>query len=449
MIKKSFFIVLGLLLGQNLFSQPGQVIDQVVAVVGNNIILDSDIQNQYLQLLAQGFDYEGDLKCQIFEDLLYQKLLLNQAIIDSVEVTEAEVEQRLDTRLSMIIHQAGSEQELEDYFGKSMTEIKNDLRTMLREQLLTQKMQSQITDDIKITPSEVRSYYKGLPKDSIPLINSEVVLAEIEYKPTISDDEIQAVKDRLNGFLERIKNGDKFSTLAILYSEDPGSAKNGGELGYISRKDLVPEFAAVAFNLKEPGEVSKIVETDYGYHIIQLIDRRGERINIRHILLTPKVPYTEKIRAMNFLDSLAKEIRLGNISFEDAALKYSTNEETRASGGLLVNPATGMAKFETDELDRRMYATIKNLKAGELSDPVESRNEQNKVIYKIVKLNNRTEPHVANLKQDYQYLQDAALENKKQKAIDQWIKLKQKATYIKVKGSYKNCLFKNAGWIKE
>lgn len=441
--------MLGLMIGQNLFSQPGQLIDQVVAVVGNNIILDSDIENQYLQLLAQGFDYEGDLKCQIFEDLLYQKLLLNQAIIDSVEVTEAEVEQRLDTRLSMIIHQAGSEQELEDYFGKSMTEIKNDLRTMLREQLLTQKMQSQITDDINITPSEVRSYYKGLPKDSIPLINSEVVLAEIEYKPTISDEEIQAVKDRLNGFLERIKNGDKFSTLAILYSEDPGSAKNGGELGYISRKDLVPEFAAVAFNLKEPGEVSKIVETDYGYHIIQLIDRRGERINIRHILLTPKVPYTEKIRAMNFLDSLANEIRLGNISFEDAALKYSTNEETRANGGLLVNPATGMAKFETDELDRRMYATIKKLKAGEISDPVESRNEQNKVIYKIVKLNNRTEPHVANLKQDYQYLQDAALENKKQKAIDQWINSKQKATYIKVKGSYKNCLFKNAGWIKE
>ncbi len=440
-------LIISAILSLTVFAQD-KVIDQVVAVVGGNIILQSDIEEQYLQAIAQGVDYDGDLKCQIFEDLMYQKLLLNQAIIDSVEVTDNEVEQRLESRLGMMISQIGSEQALEEYFSRSIVEIKQDLREMLRDQLLTQKMQSNITQDIKITPSEVRKFFKNIHQDSIPLVNSEVEMAEIMVKPKIRAEEIEKVKEKLNGFLERVKSGDKFSTLAVLYSEDPGSAKGGGELGYISRTDLVPEFAAVAFNLTEPNEVSKIVETEFGFHIIQLIDRKGERINVRHILLSPKISYEEKQRTINLLDSVANEIRSGAISFSDAAKKYSDDEASKDGGGLIMNPRTGTSSFETDEIDRFLYYAIKDLKVNEISDPVESKDERNKTIYKLVKLKNRTEAHEANLKQDYQFIQKVALAQKQDKAIDSWTKNKQKQTYVKINGSYRNCPFNYKGWLE-
>ncbi len=440
-------LIISAILSLTVFAQD-KVIDQVVAVVGGNIILQSDIEEQYLQAIAQGVDYDGDLKCQIFEDLMYQKLLLNQAIIDSVEVTDNEVEQRLESRLGMMISQIGSEQALEEYFSRSIVEIKQDLREMLRDQLLTQKMQSNITQDIKITPSEVRKFFKNIHQDSIPLVNSEVEMAEIMVKPKIRAEEIEKVKEKLNGFLERVKSGDKFSTLAVLYSEDPGSAKGGGELGYISRTDLVPEFAAVAFNLTEPNEVSKIVETEFGFHIIQLIDRKGERINVRHILLSPKISYEEKQRTINLLDSVANEIRSGAISFSDAAKKYSDDEASKDGGGLIMNPRTGTSSFETDEIDRFLYYAIKDLKVNEISDPVESKDERNKTIYKLVKLKNRTEAHEANLKQDYQFIQKVALAQKQDEAIDSWTKNKQKQTYVKINGSYRNCPFNYKGWLE-
>ena len=447
MIKK-ILIVITLIIQFSYLQSQTQVIDQVLAVVGNNIILKSDVENQYLQMIAQGVDSYGDMKCEIFEDLLFQKLLLNQAILDSIEVTESEVEQRLDARLSMIINQAGSQEALEEYFNKPMTDIKADLRKLLREQLLTQKMQSKITEDIKITPSEVRKYFKSMDKDSLPLINSQLEIAQIVLEPQISDSQVKEIKDKLNNYLERVKNGDNFSTLAILYSQDPGSAKNGGELGYITRGDLVPEFAAVAFNLKEPGEVSGIVETDFGYHIIQLIDRKGERINVRHILLTPQISITEKRNVMNRLDSIANLIRKDSLTFEQAALKFSQDEDTRKSGGVLINPATGNTHFEADEIDYSTYYAIKDLKVGEISSPIESVNQKRKTIYKILMLKERTEPHVADINTDYHYLQNAALAEKKENAIDSWIDKKQAETYIRIDDLYKNCNFINKGWIK-
>lgn len=425
-----------------------KVIDQVLAVVGKNIILKSDVENQYLQTIAQGIDTYGDLKCEIFEDLMYQKLLLNQAYHDSIEVTEAEVEQRLDARLNMILNQAGSQEALVEYFNKPMLEIKKDLRKLLRDQLLTQKMQTKITDEIKITPSEVRKYFNDIPKDSLPLINAKIEIAQIVRKPVISETQIEEVKRKLNDYIERIKNGDSFSTLALIYSMDPGSAKNGGELGYVSRTDLVPEFAAIAFNLKEPGETSGIVESDFGFHIIQLIDRKGERINVRHILLSPQVDYGEVQKSKNFLDSISTLIRLDSMTFGSAARKFSEDEDTRYSNGVIINPATGLSRFETDEIDHQTYYAIKDLKVGEISDPIESRDRAGKSSYKVLMVKSRTEPHVADLKNDYHYIQEIALADKREIAIDDWITNKQLNTYIRIDESYKNCSFNSKGWVK-
>ncbi|MEA3445988.1 MAG: peptidylprolyl isomerase, partial [Bacteroidota bacterium] len=366
------FVALSCILQINAIAQ-GEVIDKILAVVGDNIILKSDVEKQYLQLIAQGYDTYGDLKCEIFEDLLFQKLLVNQAYHDSIEVTDNDVDQRVNARLGMIINQAGSEAALEEYFNKSMPEIKADLRNLLREQLLTQKMREKITEDIKVTPSEVRKYYKQIPEDSLPLINAEMEIAQIVREPKITDTQIQEVKDKLNEYIERVKSGSKFSTLAIMYSEDPGSAKNGGELGYVSRNDLVPEFAAVAFNLKEKDEVSRIVESDFGFHVIQLIDRKGERISVRHILLSPKVDPMEKVKTMNFLDSIATLIRLDSLTFSEAARRFSSDEDSRLNGGLMINPNTGNARFEADEIDHYTYYAIKDMKIGEISKPIEIR----------------------------------------------------------------------------
>lgn len=425
-----------------------EVIDKVLAVVGNNIILQSDVEKQYLQLIAQGYDSYGDLKCEVFEELLFQKLLVNQAYHDSIEVTESDVDQRVNARLSMIINQAGSESALEEYFNKTMPEIKADLRELLKEQLLTQKMQDKITADIKITPSEVRKYFKKIPQDSLPLINAEMEIAQIVRKPKISDTQIQEVKDKLKEFIERVKNGDSFSTLAILYSEDPGSANNGGELGYVSRTDLVPSFAAVAFNLRDSNEVSGIVESDFGYHIIQLIDRKGERINVRHILLTPKIDPMEKMKTTNFLDSVATLIRLDSLTFTAAARRFSTDEDSKLSGGMMINPNTGNTRFEADEIDHYTYYAIKDLKIGEISRPIEIKDQRGKSSYKLLMIKTRTEPHVANLKDDYHFVQEVALAEKKQKEVTEWLTKKQSNTYIRIDDSFKNCPFRNEGWVK-
>jgi peptidyl-prolyl cis-trans isomerase SurA len=431
------------------FSQEEKIIDRIIAVVGSNIILQSDIENQYLQAQAQGYASKGDLRCEILEELLYQKLLLNQANLDSIEVTESQVESALDSRLRMFVGQVGSEEKLEQYFNKSILEIKSDLKDIIRDQMLTQKMQGNITDDIKVTPSEVRGYYRNIPEDSLPLVSAEYQIEQIVKYPVISETEKLEVKERLEGFREQVSSGKKkFSTLAILYSDDKESAKNGGDLGFVGRTDLVPEFAAAAFSLKEKDEISKVMETQYGYHIIQLIERKGEKVNVRHILISPEPSIEEIVKAGNFLDSISILIRTGKVSFEDAAQKYSEDEKTRNNGGLLINEMTGSSKLTSDEIDKITNIYIKNIKVGEITKPFEAKDEKGRTIYKIVYVKSLTPPHTSNLTDDYQKIQDMALANKKQTTVDDWINKKLKSTYIHIDESFKTCRFRNMDWIR-
>lgn len=445
---KLYIFSLIILFATNIIAQNnGKVIDQVIAVVGGKIILLSDIEEQYTQLKAQGFESKGDVKCEILEELLFQKLLLNQAELDSIEVTSKEINQTMESRFKYFISQIGSEEKLEEYFGKSILEMKEDFRENIKEQLLTQKMQSKLTDDIKITPSEVRAFFKNIPADSLPYINTEFELQQIVLVPKISDEEKLLIREKLNEFRERVINGDKFSTLAVLYSEDPGSAKKGGELGFVSRTDLVPEFAAVAFNLKD-GEVSRIVETEFGYHIIQLIEKKGELVNVRHILLSPKPSVEKMMEIEKRLDSISTQIRENKITFEDAADKFSDDEKSKYNGGLMSNPYTGNTRFEANQLDQYSYYAVKDLNTGEISKVLQTRDDRGKIVYKIYKLKTKTKPHKANLKDDYQRIQDIALENKKQKEIDEWSSKKINNTYIHIDPSFGNCSFRLKGWLK-
>ena len=443
---KIFTLFIFITICSNSFAQT-KMVDQVIAVVGKNIILESDIENQRLQLQSQGYYSSDDIKCEVFEDMLFQKLLLNQAILDSIEVSDAEVKSDLDRRIQYFISQIGSQEKLEEFYGKSLIEIKAEFSKVIKDQLITQKMRQEITKDLKITPSEVRSFFKQLPKDSLPYIKAEVEIQQLCKYPKVEDTEILRVKEQLRKFKERVNNENNFATLAVLYSEDPGSAKNGGELGFVGRGDLVPEFAAVAFNLKE-GEVSRIVKTEYGYHIIQLIERRGERINVRHILLKPKISSYEKINARHFLDSVSTLIRNDSINFKNAVLKFSDDKETVFNAGVIVNPQTNATKFELDQVDAATSYAIKNIKVGEISKPFESTDSKGKLVYKIVRLKSKTESHTANMDDDYQKIQDAALEKRKQEFIGSWIEKKQKSTFIKVDDSYKNCNFKYEGWLE-
>ncbi len=434
-----------LFINSQLFSQD-KVVDQVIAVVGKNYILKSEIESQFAQL-EKTTNNSVDLKCDILEELLYQSLLLHQSELDSITVSDKEIDAQLDRRIRYFVSQIGSEKKLEEYFNKSILEIKTDLRASLQKQMVSEKMQDKLTGTIKITPSEVRQFFKDMVPDSIPIIPEEIEYEQIVLYPTITEKEKLAVKEKLNELRERILKGDKFSTLAVLYSEDPGSSTKGGELGFLGRADLVPEFAAVAFKLKD-GEISKIVETEYGYHIMQLIERRGEQINIRHILITPKVEPVSALKARNKLDSIANQVKIDSIKFNKAATLYSQDDETRSNGGLAVNPYTNNSRFEIEQLDPVTSFWIKKLKTNEISSPSEFSDAKGKKCYKIIKLKARYPSHKANLNDDYQKIQEIATANKKQNIMKDWIEKEQKITYIHIDNSYLNCNFKYKGWIK-
>ncbi len=425
--------------------QDKKVIDQVVAIVGKQIVLQSDLETQAMQMKAQGYYSSGDLLCEVLEQNLYSKLLVNQAIIDSIEVSDAEINSEMERRLNYFINQIGSEEKLEEYYKKSIPEIKEEFRDIIKDQLLSQRMQQQVTSDLKVTPQEVRSFYKSLPKDSLPIINTEFEIDQIAVLPKVEEVEVLRIKDKLREFKTRVTNGESFATLAVLYSEDPGSATKGGELGFVGRGDLVPEFSAVAFNL-EPGEVSKIVKTDYGYHIIQLIEKKGERINCRHILLKPQISPAEKIKAIQRLDSIRTAVINKEYNFKEACWKYSEDEATRMNGGVVVNPYTGNSYFEAEQLDPKIANAIKGLEVGQISKPFESTDESGRAIFKIVQLKSKTQPHQANLTTDYQKIQDMALEKKKKEFMEGWVKTKIKSTYIKIDDSFRNCPFENSAW---
>ncbi|MEA3505299.1 MAG: peptidylprolyl isomerase [Bacteroidota bacterium] len=436
-MKKVLIITLFTLLSASIFAQK-TVIDGIAAIVGKNVILQSDVESQYLQLRMQGEISGGSAaKCQILENIIIQKLLLNQAELDSLEVSEEQIEANMDQRIRYFVGQMGSEKELEEYYNKSIEEIKDEFREMIREQMLVEKAKNAIASNVNITPSGVKAFYDKIPADSIPLIKTEYVIGQIVQEPPVNAKELNETRGKLKKFRERIIAGERFSTIAILYSQDPGSAKKGGELGFYGRGELYPEFEAVAFNL-EKGQVSEIVKTKAGFHLIQLIERRGDLINVRHILLTPKPSISDIAEAKTMLDSIAKEIRSANMTFAEAALKHSDSPD-KINGGIMVNPRTNNNKFSADALEPNVMYAVKNMEIGEISSAIPMVTDENKKAYRILFLENKTEPHKANLKQDYNKLQEWAREDKKNKKLRNWTDEKAKKTYIKIMDLYNSC----------
>jgi peptidyl-prolyl cis-trans isomerase SurA len=432
-------------------AQEGKLIDKVVAVIGDKPILYSEVEAQYEQYLAAGYDVTPNTRCQLFEDLLFQKLLLNQAELDSIEVPEAQIQQELERRIRFFVAQIGSEKKLEEFYQKSISQIKNEFHDLVKDQLMVQTIQQNISQDIKVTPSDVKSYFESLPKDSLPYINSEIELAHIVRKPPVSKEEKEIVKQKLEKIRERIMKGEDFGTLAYLYSEDPGSATKNGELGFMPRGSLVKEFSAVAFNLKE-NEISQIVETQFGFHLIQMIARRGEEVNVRHILLTPKVSPYDLVKAKNFLDSIHNLLTtIDTMSFAHAARKFSDDETTKFNRGKIINYMSGTTRFEMDQIgqmDPSLTFTIDKMKVGDISKPMVMRMEDGASAYRIIKLTMRTEPHIANLADDYQRIQEAALVKKEQTKMLNWVAKKVERTYISIDEEYHNCTFQN-NWLKK
>ncbi len=423
-----------------------QIADQIIAVVGKSKIMVSDIEMQYLQMRMQGSvtGSASKVKCQIIENMLYEKLLLHQAVLDSIEVTDSQVEQQMDQRLRYFINQFGSQEKLEDFYQKSIIEIKNEFRDEIRKQLLIKTVQDGLTENVQATPAQVKSFYKAIPLDSIPLINAEIEIAEIVRMPPISMSQKIIVKERLRELRRRIVEGETFTTLAVLYSEDPGTASKGGELGFYGRGELYPEFEAVAFKLNQ-GEVSDIVETEAGFHIIQMIERQGEYINVRHILLQTKVSPVDLNRAREELDSIAIVIRNGDITFEDA-VKLHSNDPDKQGGGMLVNLMTGTTKFEMDQLDPQISFTIDKLKVGELSNAVPMKTEDNKDAYRLILLKTRTLPHRANLEEDYDKIYNWTLNQLRTEEVQNWVNKNVKNVYVRINERYKYCNFEFNWW---
>ena len=425
-----------------LIAQP-QSIDKIIAIVGDKAILLSEIESQAMQMEQQATVKDSNLRCNVLEDIIIQKLLLNQAEKDSVVVSDAQVDGELSKKIRYFVGQIGSIEKLEAYLGKSIVQIKDDFRERIRDQLVVQQMQGKIAGDVKVSPAEVRAYFETIPADSIPFIESEIQVAQILKKPPINQAERERVRKELQDIRQKIVDGRSFASMAAFYSEDVVSAAKGGELGFVGRGDLVPEFEATAFALKGK-DISDIIETMYGFHIIQLIERRGETINVRHILISPKASANDLEFARIKLDSISEVIRLGRMSFEDAALKFSDDADTKNNGGLLINPGSGSTWFEVSQMDQSLFFVVDKMKIGELSDPVPVRIGEKKESYRIVSLKARTEPHRANLKQDYQRILLAAENEKKEKLVRDWIERKRQSFFIKIDPEFSDCPFKNS-----
>ena len=423
------------------------VIDEVIWVVGDEAILRSEVEQERKRMLYQGEKFDGDPYGYIPEQMAIQKLFINQAIIDSVEVTDEQVDQQVEAQLNYMIQQIGSKEKLEEYFEKSLSDIRSEYRTAIKNQNIVQMEREHLTSDLIVTPSEVRMFYEKLPKDSIPFIATQVEVQIIALQPRISQQTIDGIKARLRDYTQRVVSGEsQFSTLAILYSED-GSAPLGGELGFKSRNALVPEFATVAFQLSDPKKVSRIVETEYGYHIIQLIERRGDRANFRHILLVPKVSSKELQDAQTALDSIRNDLDSAKFTFEEAAKFLSSDKHTRKSGGLMTSPRTGSALQFMDELPSEVARLVAGMKVGEISkpfimkDPYTSRDQ-----VAIIRLRKRVEAHKATYYEDYQTLKELYEKHLEEEVIDKFIREKQRETYCRIKPGWEKFDFKYPGW---
>ena len=429
------------------------VIDEVIWIVGDEAILRSDVENARMEFLQQGQRFEGDPYCVIPEQLAVQKLFLHQAAIDSISVSDADVFTEVDRKIERYIQGFGSREKLEEYVGKPLNQFRNQQFELEKNGELMRQVQMNIIKNTKVTPVQVRNYFKNVPEDSLPFVPTTVEVQIFTRAPKVSQEEIDRIKADLRSYTERVNSGsDRFSTLAVMYSED-GSASKGGELGFMSRGELVPEFANVAFSLTDPNTVSKIVETEYGYHIIQLIEKRGEKVNVRHILRKPRATDQEVMDCVQFLDSVCDDIRRGKFTFEECLPYLSDDKNTRNNYGNMVytDPLTFQttSRFEMVNLPTEIARVVTGMQIGEISKPFAMINSQGKEVVAVVKLKNRINGHRASMKEDYQVLQETMLEKLNEEKINNWIREKQKTTYVRINGDWRDCEFQYPGWIKE
>lgn len=432
----------------------GTVVDEVVWIVGDDAILKSDVETMRMQGAMEGVKWEGDPDCTIPEQIAVQKLFKHQAEIDSIEVTDADVAMEVEQQISYWLEMVdGSRERLEEYKHQTLSQIRNDLREDLKDRQMVQKMRQKLVEDIAVTPADVRRYFKDMPADSIPFVPTEVEVQIIQQTPRIDQEELNRVKDELREYTERVNKGDAtFQTLARLYSEDPGTARRGGELGLVGRGTLDPAFAAVAFNLTDPKKVSKIVESEFGFHIIQLIEKRGDKVNVRHILRKPIVSDEAVEKTLVRLDSIAGEIRSGKFTFEDAAPILSDDKDTRYSKGLMSTNmmTTGhtSSKFRMQDLPPEVAKVVDTMQVGQISQAFTMINQRGKTVCVIAKLKNRIDGHKATVTEDFQTLKDVVLNKRREERLHEWVVDKIKNVYTRLSDDYKDCHFEFEGWNK-
>lgn len=446
MIKGLLVALLLVLSLQNVIAQDN-VIDRVEWVVGDKSILRSDIEEAIRFWVASGREFEGDPYCVAGEDLAIQQLFLHQAAIDSIEVDEGSIMRQVEMQMQYVMQQIGSKEKMEEYFNMTSSDIREMYREQLYNKEMADRMKMKIVGDVKVSPVLVRRYIESLPKDSIPFISQQVEVQIITMQPTIDLEEIERVKGELREYTERIMSGEtSFSTMALMYSQDPGSARRGGELGFSGRGQFQPEFSAVAFNLTDPGKVSKIVETEYGFHIIQLIEKRGDKINVRHILRKPEHSSENLKAALLRLDSLATGIKEGEIAFDDAVALYSDDKDTRNNFGIMYNKQSGSSHFGMDELPVDVARVIETLEVGEISQPFAWLLDNGKTVCAIAKVRSRTQAHQATFSEDYEVLRQMYESKLSDERIREWIKKKQRATYVRVNKDSRSCEFLYPDW---
>ena len=430
------------------------VIDEVIWVVGDEAVLKSDVEAMRMQAAMEGVKWSGDPDCTIPEQIAVNKLFLHQADIDSIEVTEADVAQEVEQQISYWLEMVdGSRERLEEYKHQSISQMRQELRQEMRDRRKIQKMKMKLVEDISVTPADVRRYFNNLPQDSLPYVPTEVEVQIVTLTPRIEPEEINRVKDELREYTERVTKGEtSFQALARLYSEDPGSARQGGELGLVGRATLDPAFAAVAFNLTDPKKISKIVESEFGYHIIQLVEKRGDKVNVRHILKKPVVSDEAIEKGLGRLDSIADNIREGQFTFEEAASILSDDKDTRNNKGLMsnTNMQTGRisSKFQMQDLPQEVAKVVDTMQVGQISRAFQMINQRGKTVCAIVRLKNRVEGHKASITEDFQVMKDVVVAKRNEERLHQWVVDKIKSVYTRLNDNYRDCKFEYEGWFK-
>jgi|LGVE01.1.fsa_nt_gb peptidyl-prolyl cis-trans isomerase SurA len=442
--KQSIILIAGILITNISIAQEKHVVDGIAAVIGKNVILSSDIEKGLMQYKAQGVSIGEGMECQIFEELMVEKLLVHQAIIDSVEVSNDEITGNVDQRLQMLVGRVGSMKELEEFYNKTEEELRDEMFDILKDQLLAQRMQQQIIMDVDVTPEEVRTFFKNIPKEEIPQFGTEVVMAHIVKKPIFSKEtKDETIAKLTNIRTDILENGSSFKTKAILYSEDPGSSGKGGAYYGVKKGQFVKPFEEAAFNLQE-GEISEPFETEFGFHIVQLLKRKGEELDLRHILIKPIIRPDDLEETQSALDSIKSKILQGDITFSEAAKEFSDDESTKFNDGMMINPRTQEGHFELNHLDKNIYFKVEGMKVDDISDVIYKETERGEKEFVIIKLLERIAPHEADFSKDYQKIKQMALAEKKNKISEDWIKDHVTKAYIRINKKYDNCDFKNS-----